>query len=59
MPYYRQQKIKTKDLFKGLARNISHKFYDVEVVVDRKVKKYIDDLMAHKGVIASEADFPN
>lgn len=59
MPYYRQQKIKSKELFKGLARNISHKFYDVEVVVDRKVKKYIDDLMTHKGVIASEADFPN
>lgn len=59
MPYYRQQKIKTKELFKGLARTISHKFYDVEVVVDRKVKKYIDDLMIHKGVIASEADFPN
>lgn len=59
MPYYRQQKIKTKELFKGLARTISHKFYDVEVVVDRKVKKYIDDLMAHKGLIASEADFPN
>ncbi|XP_055636372.1 ATP-dependent DNA helicase Q5 isoform X1 [Toxorhynchites rutilus septentrionalis] len=58
MPYYRQQKIKTKELFKGLARTISHKFYDVEVVVDRKVKKYIDDLMTHKGVIASEADFP-
>lgn len=32
MPYYRQQKIKTKELFKGLARTISHKFYDVEVV---------------------------
>ena len=32
MPYYRQQKIKSKELFKGLARNISHKFYDVEVV---------------------------
>lgn len=59
MPYYREQKIKSKELFKGLARNISHKFYDVEVVVDRKVKKYIDDLMTHKGVIASEADFPN
>ncbi|XP_055550921.1 uncharacterized protein LOC129733251 [Wyeomyia smithii] len=59
MPYYRQQKIKSKELFKGLARTISHKFYDVEVVVDRKVKKYIDDLMTHKGVIASEADFPH
>ncbi|XP_058446184.1 uncharacterized protein LOC131427213 [Malaya genurostris] len=59
MPYYRQQKIKSKELFKGLARTISHKFYDVEVVVDRKVKKYIDDLMHHKGVIASEADFPH
>ncbi|XP_055614545.1 uncharacterized protein LOC129760888 isoform X2 [Uranotaenia lowii] len=57
MPYYRQQKIKSKELFKGLARTISHKFYDVEVV-DRKVKKYIDDLMIHKGVIASESDFP-
>lgn len=32
MPYYRDQKIKTKELFKGLARTISHKFYDVEVV---------------------------
>lgn len=59
MPYYRQQKIKSKELFKGLARAISHKFYDVEVVVDRKVKKYIDDLMTHKGVIKSEADFPH
>uniref|UniRef100_A0A1Q3G0Y1 ATP-dependent DNA helicase Q5 n=1 Tax=Culex tarsalis TaxID=7177 RepID=A0A1Q3G0Y1_CULTA len=59
MPYYRQQKIKSKELFKGLARTISHKFYDVEVVVDRKVKKYIDDLMTHKGVIKSEADFPH
>lgn len=59
MPYYRQQKIKSKELFKGLARTISHKFYEVEVVVDRKVKKYIDDLMTHKGVIASEADFPH
>lgn len=59
MPYYREKKIKSKELFKGLARNISHKFYDVEVVVDRKVKKYIDDLMTHKGVIASEADFPH
>uniref|UniRef100_A0A182T0Z2 Set2 Rpb1 interacting domain-containing protein n=1 Tax=Anopheles maculatus TaxID=74869 RepID=A0A182T0Z2_9DIPT len=58
MPYYRDQKIETKELFKGLARKISHKFYEADVTAERKVKKYIDDMMAHKGIISSEADFP-
>lgn len=30
MPYYRDKKITTKDLFKGLARELSHKFRNVE-----------------------------
>lgn len=58
MPYYRDQKIETKELFKGLARKISHKFFEADVTAERKVKKYIDDMMAHKGIISSEADFP-
>lgn len=33
--------------------------YFPSLAVDRKVKKYIDDLMTHKGVIKSEADFPH
>jgi hypothetical protein len=28
MPFYKTDRIKTKDLFKGLARNLSHKFYN-------------------------------
>ena len=31
MPYYRDQKIETKELFKGLARKISHKFFEADV----------------------------
>lgn len=30
MPYYRDKKITTKELFKGLARELSHKFRNVE-----------------------------
>ncbi|XP_049548632.1 uncharacterized protein LOC125959752 isoform X1 [Anopheles darlingi] len=58
MPYYRDSKILSKELFKGLARKISHKFFEADVVAERKVKKYIEDMMKHKVIIASEADFP-
>lgn len=42
-----------------MLRNPRLTYALLTISVDRKVKKYIDDLMSHKGVIASEADFPN
>uniref|UniRef100_A0A336LL22 ATP-dependent DNA helicase n=1 Tax=Culicoides sonorensis TaxID=179676 RepID=A0A336LL22_CULSO len=57
MPHYKSKVIATKELFKALARSVSHKFYEKEYD-DIIIKNYIENYIQSKGKIEKLSDLP-
>ncbi|GAB0088006.1 ATP-dependent DNA helicase [Sergentomyia squamirostris] len=56
MPYYREQRFHSKDIFKKLAKHLSHKFYDTRA--DKSIiKRTVEDIFKKTSFIKSEQDF--
>ncbi|XP_055711512.1 ATP-dependent DNA helicase Q5 [Phlebotomus papatasi] len=56
MPYYREKRFDSKEIFKKLAKHLSHKFYDTRA--DKSViKRTVEDIFSKASFIRTEKDF--
>ncbi|XP_055695152.1 ATP-dependent DNA helicase Q5-like [Lutzomyia longipalpis] len=56
MPYYREKRFESKEIFKKLAKHLSHKFYDTRA--DKTmIKRTVEDIFSKTSFIRSEKDF--
>ncbi|XP_059621065.1 ATP-dependent DNA helicase Q5 [Phlebotomus argentipes] len=56
MPYYREKRFQSKDVFKKLAKHLSHKFYEARA--DKSaIKRTVEDIFNKTPIIRTEKDF--
>ncbi|XP_037037820.1 uncharacterized protein LOC119075475 isoform X2 [Bradysia coprophila] len=55
LPYYRDARIQTKELFMVVAQKICHHFYE-NAADENTIRRYVDDMFAKRGSITTSTD---
>ncbi|XP_069690832.1 ATP-dependent DNA helicase Q5-like isoform X2 [Periplaneta americana] len=56
MPFYKEKKIASRDLFKFLARQVAHHLEEVKNTDESSIKKFVRDFFNVKDTVNSESD---